>query len=55
MFWIFFSFVKSPDYIQLLFFVCKIMLPVQVVTFFILFKYSVDGLMYVTDLTKKTR
>ena len=46
---------KSPDYIQLLFFVCKIMLPVHVVTFFILFKYSVDGLMYVTDLTKKTR
>ena len=29
------------------------MLPVHVVTFFILFKYSVDGLMYVTDLTKK--
>ena len=46
---------KSPDYIQLLFFVCKIMLPVHVVTFCILFKYSVDGLMYVTDLTKKTR
>ena len=46
---------KSPDYIQLLFFVCKIMLPVHFVTFFILFKYSVDGLMYVTDLTKKTR
>ena len=33
---------KSPDYIQLLFFVCKIMLPVHVVTFFILFKYSVN-------------
>ena len=58
MFWIFFSFVRVLiifNYCNSVFFVQNHATGTCCYVFFLLFKYSVDGLMYVTDLTKMTR